>query len=48
MLGWLSDAVIVEGLEPWYNSLMAVTNDLDEPEADMLDCFYSPCYKVRW
>ncbi|MDV5501202.1 hypothetical protein [Klebsiella pneumoniae] len=40
VLGWLSDAVIVEGLEPWYNSLMAVTNDLDEPEADMLDCFF--------
>ncbi|EBG2006502.1 MULTISPECIES: GAP1-N1 domain-containing protein [unclassified Enterobacter] len=39
-LGWLSDAVIVEGLEPWYNSLMTVTNDLDEQEADMLDCFF--------
>ncbi|EEQ09204.1 hypothetical protein ymoll0001_31560 [Yersinia mollaretii ATCC 43969] len=39
-LGWLSNAVIVEGLEPWYNSLIAITNDLDEPEADMLDCFF--------
>lgn len=37
--GWLSNVVIAEGLEPWYNSFMSVTNDLDGVALDMLDCF---------
>ncbi|MBW5722773.1 GAP1-N1 domain-containing protein [Klebsiella pneumoniae] len=37
--GWLSNVVIAEGLEPWYNSFMTVTNDLDGAALDMLDCF---------
>lgn len=40
-LGWLSNAVIAQGLEPWYNALITITNDLDEPEVDMLDCFFT-------
>ncbi|MDK9585738.1 GAP1-N1 domain-containing protein [Lelliottia wanjuensis] len=39
-LGWLSNNVIAAGIEPWYSSIIDVSNDIYGAQEDMLNCFF--------